>query len=318
MPRKIRTSIGIDKLKLCFKQPIGFYNWLLDGEQPLIDFYDFKLIRIGKENIPEGITETHATYNIILHDETALGQITFHQGDKLNNYAFCNLENKALYEGRLSEIWNVAETLCIDFNNVSCIEVFIDTNINIITPVIKLTRSMEYATILNRKVIRDRKEKTGINIMPFCQDITRDKTLIFQTKKGNKNKKGNMHDSEFVGIKLYNKSKEMLEETPYKTERVHSFDEIPLSQTIYRAEISLNNKSMKRYLNNQNELFKWDSQPLTEKLEDPVFLQSLWEWATRKVIYWRIKKNRKDITLYDVVCNRTPLTRGCGVTLKTA
>ena len=239
MGRTIKASVNIDKLKVCLIQPEGLFERIYKHEQDYIVFKGFALKRIE--------CDTDTIVCSVLLDEAEqteqvlLGSLVLNDTHKYLGKAFFEFENSALYtvEGidaggnkynKISYLYYVIETLDMELNNVTQIDLALDSNINFISKITHAIKNYEaYDMYLNGKKITDPNEKLpnyGVFHGASRKRLESLPTLyLSQVKK-----------ETGLSMRIYDKTKELAEQSLYK-----KGDSSALGWTapkIYRAEIT--------------------------------------------------------------------------------
>lgn len=157
MGRTIKVSVNLDKLKVCLLQPDGLFERIYKEKPDYIVYNGFSLKRI------ECDTDT-IVCNVLL-DETKqteqilLGHLTLNNTCKYGGKAFFEFENSALYtvEGidaggnkynKIMNLYYVAEVLGMELNNVTQLDLALDSNINFISKITHAIKIMKHTTCI--------------------------------------------------------------------------------------------------------------------------------------------------------------------------
>ena len=304
MGRTIKVSVNIDKLKVCLIQPEGLFERIYKHEQDYIVFNGFALKRI------ECDTDT-IVCNVLLDEvgqteQILLGHLTLNNTCKYGGKAFFEFENSALYtvEGidasgnkynKISYLYYVIETLGMELNNLTQLDLALDSNINFIKKLIKAIKNYEtFDMYLNGKRIIDPNEKLpeyGVFHGASRKRLESLPTLyLSQVKK-----------ETGLSMRIYDKTKELAEQSLYKKERFLQW----LGWTapkIYRAEITMHNVNVRDFCTSAGAQIEEQG-----NLKNILNLLGMQEWRAmcllemiNRLIYFRDKKSRKKLTLLDL------------------
>ena len=304
MGRTIKVSVNIDKLKVCLIQPEGLFERIYKHEQDYIVFNGFALKRI------ECDTDT-IVCNVLLDEvgqteQILLGHLTLNNTCKYGGKAFFEFENSALYtvEGidasgnkynKISYLYYVIETLGMELNNLTQLDLALDSNINFIKKIIKAIKNYEtFDMYLNGKRIIDPNEKLpeyGVFHGASRKRLESLPTLyLSQVKK-----------ETGLSMRIYDKTKELAEQSLYKKERFLQW----LGWTapkIYRAEITMHNVNVRDFCTSAGAQVEEQG-----NLKNVLNLLGLKVWRAKcfmemadRLIYFRNRKSRKKLTLIDL------------------
>lgn len=304
MGRTIKASVNIDKLKVCLIQPEGLFERIYKHEQDYIVFKGFALKRIE--------CDTDTIVCSVLLDEAEqteqvlLGSLVLNDTHKYLGKAFFEFENSALYtvEGidaggnkynKISYLYYVIETLDMELNNVTQIDLALDSNINFISKITHAIKNYEaYDMYLNGKKITDPNEKLpnyGVFHGASRKRLESLPTLyLSQVKK-----------ETGLSMRIYDKTKELAEQSLYKKERFLQW----LGWTapkIYRAEITMHNVNVRDFCTSAGAQVEEQG-----NLKNVLNLLGLKIWRAKcfmemadRLIYFRNRKSRKKLTLIDL------------------
>lgn len=304
MGRTIKVSVNLDKLKVCLLQPDGLFERIYKEKPDYIVYNGFSLKRI------ECDTDT-IVCNVLL-DETKqteqilLGHLTLNNTCKYGGKAFFEFENSALYtvEGidaggnkynKIMNLYYVAEVLGMELNNVTQLDLALDSNINFISKITHAIKNYEaYDMYLNGKKITDPNEKLpnyGVFHGASRKRLESLPTLyLSQVKK-----------ETGLSMRIYDKTKELAEQSEYKKERFLQWLGWTASK-IYRIEITLHNVNVRDFCTIAGNQIEEQG-----NLKNILNLLGLKDWRakcfmemTDRLIYFRDRKSRKKLTLIDL------------------
>ena len=304
MGRTIKASVNIDKLKVCLTVERCVFERIYKHEQDYIVFKGFALKRIE--------CDTDTIVCSVLLDEAEqteqvlLGSLVLNDTHKYLGKAFFEFENSALYtvEGidaggnkynKISYLYYVIETLDMELNNVTQIDLALDSNINFISKITHAIKNYEaYDMYLNGKKITDPNEKLpnyGVFHGASRKRLESLPTLyLSQVKK-----------ETGLSMRIYDKTKELAEQSLYKKERFLQW----LGWTapkIYRAEITMHNVNVRDFCTSAGAQVEEQG-----NLKNVLNLLGLKVWRAKcfmemadRLIYFRDRKSRKKLTLIDL------------------
>lgn len=302
--------VSIDKLRVCMNMPDGLYGYLMDHytrhdrqtNNRILDEDDFTLTFIEEEE--QKMTATLDVRDI--NGYYRLGTFTFHDGAKYEGRAFFAFENSALYRiymrqyngepiNHICDFITVCEHYGLEFNNITELELALDSNYNYIGKVRRMIKNVErYDLYLNgRKVVNDEtldgygeyysRSRTKLSKLP---------TLYFSQAKDTDMK-----------MRIYDKATELTESSPYKTEQLKEWlgwDDI---STLYRVEVVMHNTNVREFIGRYGEVLVGDSGEhcnILNLLASEEFRLAMVLDSTNRMIYFRDKQTGNHISLVEV------------------
>lgn len=304
MARAIKASVNIDKLKVCLIQPEGLFERIYKKEQDYIIFNGFTLKRI--ENNEDTIVCSVLLDEANQTEQILLGSLVLNNTHKYLGKAFFEFENSALYtvEGidaggnkysKIMNLYYVAEVLGMELNNVTQVDLALDSNINFIRKLTQAIKSYETLDMyLNGKRIIDPNEKLpeyGVFHGASRKHLESLPTLyLSQAKK-----------EIGLSMRVYDKTKELSEQSSYKKHRFTQWLGWT-SPKIYRVEITLHNVNVREFCSLVGSQTEEQG-----NLKNILNLLGMQEWRamcflemTNRLIYFRDKRSRKKLTLLDL------------------
>ena len=262
MPRKTEWAVSVDKLRVCLSQPQEIFDHIrdhtsyatIDGMR-VLEEDGYKLV------VVEG-DETAMTVALDVMDAGGeflrLGIFQLNgAGSKYQGRAFFCFENSALYDvfgvtaDRKKANWvdmllPIAEDMGMAFNNVTEVEVALDTDVNIIYRLRRIIKDIAgYDMYLN-----GRKVEAGVPLENYGEFFERTRellsrvpTLYFKQSKATD-----------MSLKVYDKATELMEHSPEKATRYHEWLGWDRTDKIYRAEVTLHNTNVREFCERQG---KW-------------------------------------------------------------
>lgn len=332
MAIKLRSNYNIDKYRICFNQPDGLFPRISEYSTNKYIYFDcFKLhiINDGRgENGDKDPIKIKA--NVILGDDTLLGQFVFYSSIIYDGRCFFTFENSALYQttsilcgekyNHQSDLGYIVDILGLELNNNTEIEIALDINFNIVPKVLKLVKDCQnYDMIYNGKRLSDEKRHIDDYDEHYGRSrIKRDTypTIYFKQSK-----------VDGLKLKIYDKSKEIKEKNPQK-EYIENWNGFGCRK-VYRIEFTIKNEQFKKWLEYLNSddcplLSDWKrfisedegeniapKEPMEDymrRTEQLLLLRdykcALFQFCADRLVYWRDKATNEFISLVDVANGR--------------
>ena len=293
--KKDKFKIGLDGLKLCFKdrQENKLFNrialnddivWW--GEEGSDDFYTFRLTDECDDN--------KQIVRIIIPDgdqAQTLGTMTIHKmkdKGKYNGFIFIEIENKALYTDLLHSLGYVLGCFDLQFNNVTSIVPCLTGTRNYIYKVQKMRRDLTHDMIYNGdKIVSPDATIKDWFIGRGCSRKREFKipTLYFGQAKATGLK-----------VRMYDKSRELKERSIDKKDYLNTWLGFKYDK-LFRVEVEISNISMRELcelLGEYDSEYMHDDRILSQ-IFDEKFLFLLLHTALHKVVYWKNKEKTVDL-----------------------
>lgn len=256
--RRNETNIQIDKLKLCFRVPAEELQYL--KEKPSVLFvggYKLKPAMDDRFDYCYKVYESNAGELLFDMDEIGdwcswglnqkesevpVASIKFGNAiDRNRDYVYLMyyVYNHVLYSDKLAEVVNLPLLLSdsISFNNYSELDIALDTQQNVSSLIKKMLRDENITTVVNRKVVSDRK----IVIKRICFEYSTSLTkLMYPTVTIEQEK---AHKEKGVEIQAYNK----IAEIENSSEKYYILKHYDYPKRLYRLEVRLPYQSIKDY-----------------------------------------------------------------------
>lgn len=245
---KIKTEFNMDYLKLCYRQPEGLFKEIASTEGNMVYRFDYDLLIIDRN-------EQRILAKVLVPDSggpLSLGLLTLNNGNAFNGKAFVEYENRALYEvlswlpgARPSNLIGlldyVAADLGLEFNNCTRIDIALDTTVNVLARLRKRIRNTEELDMfLCRHKVMDPDVKLEGYGEYYASTrkrlLKRPEIIIGQAKEDG------------TRLKIYDKSRELHESRPDKTERYFNWLGEGWNQEtdhIFRVEVTIRNEDLK-------------------------------------------------------------------------
>lgn len=308
MAIKKKIKYNIDKKRLCYRQPEGLFDQI--KQHPInswieYDSFSLHIIDDGRGNSDKEPVKIKA--QVVLSDNTLLGDFVFHNSAKYDGYCFFTFANKALYQISCKihgETYNcqqyltyIADVLEMDLNDFTEVEIACDVNHNVVAKVRKLIKDYEnYDMFVNGKRITDENriiENYGEYFSRSRKKLSKQPTLYFTQKKEGS-----------PILRIYNKTRE-INEASMEKEYITQWDEFG-SQSIYRIEVNVRNEFYKDFANSlRNDAdypHAWGEINVQDALFDlERYRAKVWQFFCDRMVYFRAKWGDKQvITLTDI------------------
>jgi hypothetical protein len=297
------NDVKIDKLKICYKVQEGsFIEVLRKTPDAQLDYeVGFSLERI------EG-THYNYIYEIRYTDyednsctylaEQTLGTISFglrsDKDEALEDYVWLHINNEQLYlkydgktPNRTIHIDYITDYLRLKFNNITNLDLAVDSPTNYSKKLIALLRNENYIPIINGNKVTDRKSLIEEILYFGVGNLERIKeySILIAQKKAHKNKSMGM------SLMTYNKIREI--ENHSKKDYIRELYGNP--KKLYRLEVRVNSDALKA-------LFQKEQIPFSIKLLwDNDFLFYLFLTFTERIIRFQSVKGRKVCGLLELI-----------------
>lgn len=298
MAKATKFNFNVDKLKICFKQNEETFNLFLPYKKEFEKENKPKFIDINRDGYTLRlfeIDEYSAKVNVIIEDEV-LGMFTFNNSSRYEGLCFFKFENKALYTSLTYDVYykkkvnliplisTIADDLDLTFNNITEIEVALDSNINVNAKVRKLIRNYkDFEMFQNGKRVKDPNrilENYHETFKRNRKKIIYPPTLYFEQAK---------NDAPLM--RIYNKTEEINDNENLK-DYITKWNDFGKSD-IHRVEVRLKSNSIKDYLKDI------DRYPL-DLLTDPVALCSIWCNFVDRLVFFR-DRDGQNVTVADLI-----------------
>lgn len=300
---KVKSEVNIDYLKLCYRQPEGLFQEIASTQGNMVFRFCYDLLIIDRD-------EQRILAKVLIPDEGgpwSLGTLTLNNGNSFNGRAFFEFDNRALYEvlswlpgqrptNFIGLIDYVADDLGLVYNNCTRIDIALDTNVNILTRLRKRIRNVDE---LDMYLCRHKVNGPDIKLDGYGEYyastrrrlLKRPEIIIGQAKE------------EGTKLKIYDKSRELQESRPDKTERYFAWlgkDWNRDKDHIFRVEVSIRNEDLKVMWQKMSRLLRPEemdmpflSQIQTEKLLAWYFFDGL-----DSLIYFRNTKTGEKVEAF--------------------
>lgn len=311
MPRRTKWAVSVDKLKVCLTQPQETFDYIrdhtsyttIDGMR-VLDEDGYKLVVVEEDD-----NAMTAALDVMDDSGEYLRLGTFQlngAGSKYQGRAFFSFENSSLYtvfgvtaDGAKANwvdmLLPIAEDMGMAFNNVTEVEVALDSTVNVIYRMRKLIKDVDkYDMYLN-----GRKVEVGTTLKSYGEyyertreQLSRRPTLYFSQSKNTD-----------MSLRIYDKITELREHSPEKAARYHDWLGWSDTDRIYRAEVTLHNTNVREFCERQG---KWLAEQgehgnILGLLGMEEFRLDMFANATDRMIYFRDKATGAKVSIIDLL-----------------
>lgn len=305
----INAAISVDKLKICLNQPMQAYEYLVanaledasTGKRSVVgDGYRLLFV----EEADDGISAVLTVFDV--DGDVKLGTFVFNNSKKYNEKCFFTFDNAALYRHyvRLGDGYRhnmidclipIIRDLGLTFNNVTECEIAFDSSVNYVRKLRRLIKDTEnYDMFLNGKKVVDVAavlDGYGEFYGRSRIKLSRMPTLYFSQSKNT--------DME---MRIYDKAKELMENSPQKKERYEEWLGWKNTDKIYRVEVVLHNTNVREFCS------RYQSEVMPECAHEdflymigmPQFLGALFCDSTDRMVYFRDRYTHKKVSIVDM------------------
>lgn len=302
--KALKYNFNVDKLRLCYKQPQQLFDMLKDyNNGDYINFDGFSLVITDCGRTQESTKEpTKIKANVVLDDNTRLGEFSFNDSAKYEGKCFFTVDNQALYKTNgydsqgnkhnyMAFIGWIEQKLGLEKNNLTECEIALDVNFNPVPQLLKLVKDTDnHHLILNGKNVADdvRLDGFGEYFDRFRKKRNRYATIYLSQKK-----------VDSPSIKVYDKLTEIREES--KKDYIIDWNDFN-SNTMWRLEVTVKNADFREFQQKiGTNLEEWGQlNTVVELLGLEQFRSLLWVYIADRLIYFRNKHTNEVISLLDI------------------
>lgn len=306
---KHQWAVNIDKLRVCLNMPENLYEYLHEhysrydepSKSRILDEDDFNLVFIDED-------EKTMTAVLNVRDVEGyfrLGTFIFNNGARYKGKAFFTFENSALYsiyakmpniapQNHICDLLYVLDYYGMTFNNITEIELAFDSNYNYIRTILNWIIDIKNTDLyINGDKVEDDEILEGYGEFYSRNRIKRSKTptLYFSHAKRTD-----------LRMKIYNKAKELEENSPQKSERVKDWLGWDNINELYRIEVVLHNTNVREFMPRcKNALAEWsEHENVLNLLCVPDFRLLMFLDSIDRLIYFKDKKTGEKFSIIEV------------------
>ena len=308
--KNFKWAVNTDKLRVCFNMPEHLYEYLHDHhsrydeltKSRTLDEDDFNLVFINEDE-----TSMSAVLNARdIDGYYRLGTFTFSNSAKYEGKAFFAFENSALYrmyakipsvapQNHICDLLYVANYYGMEFNNVTELELAFDSPYNYIRTIRNWIKDIEnFDLYINGKKVKDDETLEGYGeYYPRNRiKLSKTPTLYFSHAK-----------STDMKMRVYDKGKELEENSPQKSEQVKDWLGWDDVNKLYRIEVVLHNTNVREFVHRCGEQIQeeWGEHAnILNLLCLPEFRLAMFLDSIDRLAYFRDKKTHKKFSLVEV------------------
>lgn len=301
----------MDKLKVCLLQPQSTFGYIrdhttyttIDGMR-VLDEDGYKLVAVEEDD-----NAMTAALDVMDDSGEYLRLGTFQlngAGSKYQGRAFFSFENSSLYtvfgvtaDGAKANwvdmLLPIAEDMGMAFNNVTEVEVALDSTVNVIYRMRKLIKDVDkYDMYLN-----GRKVEVGTTLKSYGEyyertreQLSRRPTLYFSQSK----------DTD-MSLRIYDKTTELREHSPEKAARYHDWLGWSDTDRIYRAEVTLHNTNVREFCERQGKRLaeQGEHNNVLGLFGMEEFRLGMLRDATDRMVYFRDRRDGSKVSVIDLL-----------------
>lgn len=311
MSRKTKWAVSVDKFKVCLLQPQSTFGYIrdhtsyttIDGMR-VLDEDGYKLVAVEEDD-----NAMTAALDVMDDSGEYLRLGTFQlngAGSKYQGRAFFSFENSSLYtvfgvtaDGAKANwvdmLLPIAEDMGMAFNNVTEVEVALDSTVNVIYRMRKLIKDVDkYDMYLN-----GRKVEVGTTLKSYGEyyertreQLSRRPTLYFSQSK----------DTD-MSLRIYDKTTELREHSPEKAARYHDWLGWSDTDRIYRAEVTLHNTNVREFCERQGKRLaeQGEHNNVLGLFGMEEFRLGMLRDATDRMVYFRDRRDGSKVSVIDLL-----------------
>lgn len=248
---KSKIHLGLDRLEVCYSATPEVYQALKDTQYHELD--GFRIFAIDADS---NTKESYMQIDIAEPEEdgsakwTKFGTIkvgsTFEETDS-PRYVWIRVDNRMLYSPfypdipSASHLHYIADSLSLQFNNITKLDIAADSNTNYFTRIKKAVRNMDLIPIVLGTAYPERKEIIRKLLYIHTADRTRYRTGTISISSSEKD----------FSLSVYNKSEEIAD-----SGKDYIREWTSLNDTIHRVEVRLKRTAIKDYLSSMSHTFE--------------------------------------------------------------
>lgn len=275
-----RYKLNIDRLELCYTAPREVIDSL--EEATSWDREGYRLQEVSRDRI-----ETTFKIEVIapgtesgwfLYAWLRIGN-RFEKEEDTSRYCWIALDNRALYTpgkdyGELPYIYWIEEDLGLKFNNISYLEIALDSNVNWFKRVRSALRTEELTPVILGKAYRNMKDRIKNLLYIHTGDRIRYRTNTLSLKSANGE----------ISLEIYNKGEEIEESGKQYISECFGLPSVGC----FRLEVKVRNRALEDFCRSYG-LTQYD---IYMKLLDRSLLFELWLYYCNKLFRFKEKRNQ--------------------------
>ena len=271
-----RYKLNIDRLEVCYTAPREVIDSLEDTT-----FWEregYRLQEVSRDRI-------EATFKIEVITPGGEWAVfawlrignRFEKEEDTFRYCWISLDNRALYTpgkdyGELPYLYWIEEDLGLKFNNISYLEIALDSNVNWFRRVRRALRTEELTPVVLGKAYPNMKEHIKKLLYIHTGDRVRYRTDTLSLKSANGE----------IALEIYNKGEEIEESGKHYIRECFGLK----SGGLYRLEVKVRNRALEDFCSSWG-LTQYD---IYMKLLDRSLLFELWLYFANKLLRFKEKR----------------------------
>ena len=294
----MNKQIHIDKLKICYKlNPTSELHELQDN--PIYEFehpeWDFKLVRVDGNHfnyIYDIIYLEYSNNEFKEYKEQVFGKIQWglrsDKNDALQSYVWISIDNKQFYLkydyqtiNRLPYLDYIESALGLEFNNITHLDLALDTSNNFSKALVKMIRNKDYYPIINGTKITDRKKLIEDILYIGIGNLERIKeyNILIQLKDND------------ISVCAYNKKREV----EHKRNKGYIMEVYNNPNQLHRLEVRIKSDAMKNFFDDEQIQYK------ASMLYDNNWLWLIYLTYLNRVIRFQEVKSKKSYNVIELI-----------------
>lgn len=307
--KKNNYTVSIDKLRVCLNASTDIYNYLKDhytrynneGNR-VLDEDNFTLTFIEEDEHTMRATLDMRDVGCYYR----LGTFTFSNSAKYEGKAFFSFDNSALYRiymrqyngepiNHICDFQMVCEFYGLEFNNITEIELALDSDYNYICKVRRMIRNIDrYDLIINGRRVTNNETLDGYGEYYSRSRVQLSKmpTLYFSQAKETDMK-----------MRVYDKARELSESSPYKMEMMKEWLGWDDMSKLYRVEVVMHNTNVREFMGRYGDKLVGDFGEhwnILNLLNSEEFRLAMFLDSAERMIYFHDRKSNEHISLVEV------------------
>lgn len=292
---KFKFIYSVDKAKLCYYQPSDLFSDIAKVKGLTLGKQGFSLYVPATDTDKKKGNKTPNSLDVRIYQQSDIepdiiqefGTLKLHSTTSdYEGFCFLTIENRCLYQSNyIKHAEHIAQTLGLTFSHITCLDIAMDCNVNLISRVRNLVKHHEeqgLEMIFNNKKVKDTAQilKGWREIYSrTCKRLINNPSLYLSPV-----------DEEAPSMVIYDKSREIQESGKDYIAKHCNFGK----GKIYRSEIRLKRKALKAY-------FKERPLKGLEELQDQATLNDIWQTFTHRILHFTFKRTRQQLDLIDIL-----------------
>lgn len=284
-----KLQINLDKIEVCYTASPEVIEDLKDTRYRELEGFRF----YSTED--NGTKESYYQIDIQLPDSSGVldwvrfGSMkvgsTFDNGEDAPTYIWIRIDNRMLYTPVYPDtptatyLYFIADSLSLNYNNITKVDIAVDSNANYFSRIKRAVRNMELTPIVLGTAYPEKKEIIKKLLYIHTADRERYRTGTISIASSDKD----------FALSVYNKTEEIAE-----SQKDYIKDWLNLNDTIHRVEVRLKRTAIKDYLSAKGIALE----DLYYKLFDKEYQFSLFSFFSDKLL--RFRSGRESISVLEL------------------